>query len=508
MSDERAADLTGDQVLKLLFVVLRLPTQIDLFFTNYFSDVSPHFSAVAAPAEKFNALLGLKKPSEIYNALLASEPDAVKSAAMGLSEKPGSLDEVRADRSLIFPKELFDQIIEIASRAEWPQALLLGAYALTSPKGATSVPPRDATVPLVVRLLRSLGKSVRNSDSIHPVLAFVWHLMTIAGEVNSPDELNRLSDEISAWFQKAASFLQVDPAMLDKLKARVEEDVRSLEARELYLALVLRASTRGDYCVSAWRVLVSPVTISWKDEDAELLDVEDRPYKLDEIPTLVNILIERLYGDLEQSNNKLTVEMFVPLELLCCDADQWGLRQGTLTTPLGTEYRVVIRSWNRSYDGGWWSPSIKWKINGKRLLSGLGRAAWACAREHLTSDRSEVLLPVEEPLGVALKFSPPSDETSGTYPVLQNLVSKGVPIAVWPRKDVEGSSMDSFAERLVSGASLESWREEVLQYRKEAIRSDDRAGHLGGHLTILWDDPNKLLPDALRKARGQQVSKG
>jgi hypothetical protein len=37
--------------------------------------------------------------------------------------------------------------------------------------------------------------------------------------------------------------------------------------------------------------------------------------------------------------------------------------------------------------------------------------------------------------------------------------------------------------------------------RHEALGAGDRDRHPGSHLSLLWDDPNKLPPDATGRAR-------
>ena len=195
----------------------------------------------------------------------------------------------------------------------------------------------------------------------------------------------------------------------------------------------------------------------------------------------------------------MTVELFVPVDSLSCDADQWPLELDLETKPLGAEWRVVVRSLERAYGGLCRRSHPKWRRYWTHGLSLPGRAARVGTQAEVVGD---------VPQNVALFFAPARDEPGGGCSVLRNLIAAGVSIAVWPRKEgCENPSHRELLEHLVSSMPVTGWREAVWRYRQEAARQQDRQGHPGTHLTMLWDDPNKLPPDALGKGRGQQMPK-
>jgi hypothetical protein len=94
------------------------------------------------------------------------------------------------------------------------------------------------------------------------------------------------------------------------------------------------------------------------------------------------------------------------------------------------------------------------------------------------------------------------DGKNGVAPVLQNLIDDGVPIAVWPRKASQDEErLRKFLFELTSTKPLHEWCEEVRTFRNEALGATKPIDHPGSHLTLLWDSPHKLPPDALGKAK-------
>lgn len=428
--------------------------------------------------------------------------------------RSGSMAEASALRTNIGPwkqlhilsPELREQLLAFACQATWPSVDLWDAYDRSIPMG-DRVLGGDESVPLIQRMVLSLATSVRGSDNMLPILAFVWRLVELAKR-SSTAKLLDLSKRLADWFHDASLSLRVAADAIDDLKARVEVETRQI--RELHLILVLSNGVSDRYVIRAWRVLVRLGKDHWVDEDARQLDVKDRTYGVDEMPALVDEMVSQLFEDLKRSDNELTVELFVPLDLLLCDADQWPLDLGMGTSLLGVQWRVVIRSWERSYSGRSQLLHAKWKTNWSRLHSTPGPAPWRCTLADVTPDGAVITYPVDEPPSVALFFAPLRNEPGGGYSVLRKLMLAGVPVAVWPRKDrFEGPRLGQILDELVASNPVAAcWREAVRQYRKEAERMPDREGHPGAHLTVLWDDPFKLLPDALGKARGRQMPKG
>lgn len=405
------------------------------------------------------------------------------------------------EAAYILPSERREQLLALVESATWPSSALYDAYDLSRGVAERAL-GGDASLPLVRRMLLSLATSVRSSDNILPILAFVWRLVEIAKQA-SPELLD-LSPRLSDWFHAAAKYLRCDASLIEVLKERVGDEIR--QRRELHVAIVLIKGTGDRYLVRAWRVLVGSERKRWVDEDARQLEVEDRSYTADEIPIMIQSLIIQLADDIARAGTVPIVEIFVPMSGLLWDADQWTLDLGLGQIRLGVEYRVVVRSWERAYTPGGRLIYPKWEACWSQLDKTPPPIPWGCTQEEVGAHETGLRFPVDVSPSMALFFAPSRDQSTAEYPVLRKLLVAGIPIAVWPRKDhFHGPRLAQILKDLVSSKPVVSWRETVQQYRKEAEgRQDDP----GSHLTVLWDDPNKLLPDALGRARGQQMSKG
>jgi hypothetical protein len=272
--------------------------------------------------------------------------------------------------------------------------------------------------------------------------------------------------------------------------------------RKIHLVIVMsRSETAPDrFRVDAYRVLARPGQTSWSDGDVERLSCDgERLYALNEIPEPLNDLVLELDGDLSQSRNPLTIELFLPLDLLCCDADRWKLTDDSI--PLGVDHEVVVRSWERAY-GVLKGHRAPWQAKWQKICGAAAGHVWVCEHQDVATGLTPKLGP-HGPACVAMRFTPAQDASDSAPAVLRKLIQAGIPIAVWPRETPNGAWLKEWfkwIEDLVENSPF-LWHEAVRQYRSNAHEAGEQAAHPGHHLTVLRDDPNKLLPDARRDAR-------
>ena len=202
-----------------------------------------------------------------------------------LDLEPNPTIDIREGIPFILPASLQKRLLDLTCCAPWPPGALHDAYALSHPM-SDRVPGGDKTIPLVQRMLLSLATSVRGSDNMLPILAFVWRLVEFAKVSTSP-ELLTLSVILAQWFDDASGLLlKSNEIAIDDFKKRVAVETR--QPPELHLVLVLSKGPPERFVIRAWRVLVRLDKDHWGDEDARQLDVEDRAYSADEMPALVS----------------------------------------------------------------------------------------------------------------------------------------------------------------------------------------------------------------------------
>jgi hypothetical protein len=384
--------------------------------------------------------------------------------------------------------KLREDILTIARGVSWQRDTLGDAYFASAPPALRYLFDCDHDPDLIDRMLARLASMMDQHDGTHPILRFALHLAKIAPKSVKTD-LSLLD-----WFHAAADHLNFDPAKRDALQEEVND--ACVEARELHLVVIvgIDPDVANQYTVRAYRVLVRPGKAKWGDDedivrlpgDAErLCTIEDLSGRLKEFVLLVG-------EDLRRSNNDLTIELVVPFEFLSCDADRWEPKTELAdTVPFGVEYNVVIRSWER-YPPRGARMRARWEEKWRQIQQPGKDRAPACHREEADARVAKLF---SGPACVALMFVPSLDNSGRGAPVLRNLIEAGTPIAIWPRQpSPDDGSLQSWIERLTTAEPPITWPTVVKEYRRTGQDRLEQT-HPGRHLTVLMDDPNKVVAE-------------
>jgi len=206
---------------------------------------------------------------------------------------------------------------------------------------------------------------------------------------------------------------------------------------------------------------------------------------------------------------ELTIELFLPSDLLCnCDIDQWSFRDlaedHLSELRIGSSYQVLIRSlerskWLQSTDD---IPTRSLRVNDKKKKS------WQRKWELIQSKLSEGKIPsdlefklfshlksfdnlgieLDQKIGVKLVQGSQRDE------ILRVIINEeSIPIVLWTRCDDSELDFSNELNELVHKDPLLNLPQSVLKVRKAAQESGSK-NHLGCHLVLLWDDPNRCPP--------------
>ncbi|XXX74826.1 hypothetical protein WMF30_44955 [Sorangium sp. So ce134] len=496
MSDRQGSAPTRASLRKLLKEVLPLDHHLDALCIDRFPRVADEFTAGMPRTEKENLLLRLQKPAEILEKLRQDQPEKTRQheALLAWEVTPADIEPARS--ASMISTELRERILGIISGASWSPDELAAAYHESAPPEWRRRFDGDRGADLAQRMLRTLATVIGQSDGAHPILRFALYLAKYASAQGSKDAL-------FAWVVQAAEHLGIASHRLQALQ-RAIEGAGLRPPRDLHLVIVMQPSAAEPerYDVKAFRVLVHRGKESWSDDDARLMDaVEERPYAIDEMPALLNELLDELVGDLMLSENELTIETVVPLKLLGHDAARWErtLALGD-TSPFGVVHDLVVRSWERAYSKDRRKLSPGWAARWRRLHDACEGVSWACDREDAGAGLVAKLL-AQRPACVALRFAPLGDEADGTPPVLRTLITMGTPAVVWPREPPpDEARLKDCVSQIVAAPPPRAWPRTVTDLRREAHGEQDPA-HPGHYLAVLWDDPNKLLPDARPEAR-------
>jgi vWA-MoxR associated protein C-terminal domain len=206
----------------------------------------------------------------------------------------------------------------------------------------------------------------------------------------------------------------------------------------------------------------------------------------------------KLLPDVIQTVNRssLTVEFVVPRELLNEDFDQWlipeapagGLDHEYL---LGARYPVVVRDLARmillSKDGGW---KARWRRLVADTQGTLADAVFWIDPQAIETYRqvNAALLSAEGQVCLALLAAPLAN--SHIAELLSAGLMAGIPAAIWLRQSCGSQDKEDLAAAL-DPAGLRILPQHVLYLRRQA-EVQASASHCGRHLTLLWDNPDRL----------------
>ncbi len=252
---------------------------------------------------------------------------------------------------------------------------------------------------------------------------------------------------------------------------------------------------------------------------SEIKYIRDFSFSKEELRELLELFLNEslliLLHEEEEVNKdikgkRLTIELFLPSDLLCdCDVDQWlfsDLAEEDSSGELGSLYQVFIRSLERSK----WLQSTD-SANARRLRKNAKKKEswqfkWKLVQSILKEgkipsylefellsyvndfDKASLSVQLDEKIGVKLVQGSQKDE------ILRVIIEeKSIPIVLWTRCDNSEIDFANELNELVHKEPLHKLPQSVLKVRKAARESGSK-NHLGCHLVLLWDDPNCCPP--------------
>ncbi|QJT06319.1 hypothetical protein G9272_43375 [Streptomyces asoensis] len=214
----------------------------------------------------------------------------------------------------------------------------------------------------------------------------------------------------------------------------------------------------------------------------------------EELPGAVERLIEEVEARWADLRRPVVLEFVLPWELVNEPVEWWWKESDSAyPTPLALDYQVVVRSLERLQRPAWHRP---WHSRWRQLREHPERcrAHWSKPSpdgSHFFRLERELK---EDPGVVILILSRPPSEDSGTgHRELLAGLRAGVPVMIWQRGDCTDAAFREAVGRLVQGFDLGSLTADVRRLRNEALAlgPDGWDQHVGRHLTILLDDPER-----------------
>lgn len=337
----------------------------------------------------------------------------------------------------------------------------------------------------VFRVLETLNAG---PDGLPRPLVLVEH---IAARVRT-----ELAIELHRWNEAQAVSINLLPeltAVRESLRPETAQPLTPPPGSPAYLVLQLRREgpTGEVYRLSHWRQLGAPSP--WSP-----LHGEDFLGTLAEVKRRVAALIEKVEDDWAQYSPDIRIEFVLDYENLNLDVDQWPWENDEfMAQPMGCRYPVVVRSLERMAMRKY---HREWRQRWDELTGQLGRAGGlahtATCRASSEGEQGlrELLTRFNRERGlVSLVLSaPPKQEHAGRDEIAAG-VKAGVPLAVWHRHDCGTPEFAEVVESVLHGQDELHLLERVRLARTTAFAEGPGRRHVGEALTILYDDPERLV---------------
>ncbi|WP_426753387.1 effector-associated domain EAD1-containing protein [Myxococcus sp. Y35] len=380
----------------------------------------------------------------------------------------------------VFSEQEQQAFVDAARGGGFTNEVLQSYFRRSWPARGPGAVPVEHGGNLLPQLVKELGDAPTQTDGSTPLLHFAALLQLQARGTAAASKLKK-------WLVEASAQRGVD---VEALLRQVNQHSAEQEG-SLFLLLRLEKAPEGRCTVQAW--------LSQGEQGAMVsIHADDEPRDLSSVGALLNEFLGRISGDLEASDGRLIIEVMLPQELLCYTVERWELEQGRHKPLCGRKYPVVVRSWERAYD-----PRLsiqvrpdwtrKWKDFQEQPPAGLPRAViW----EPDPAEAGALFDRLIEAGVVCLALMHPQEGSAATSEELSACIDSGTPIALWGRKWPAGL----VESRVQVQRLLADLRQLPARVRDMRARAHEEA-HVGHSLVLLWDNPNRLPPDALRTRR-------
>ena len=319
----------------------------------------------------------------------------------------------------------------------------------------------------------------------HPLLTFV---QKIADKINN-ERLNEwINTVVSEYENKHDVKIRRNPdepaqSLPIHLIVRLTPDFsnRNRKKNKLYTVRIYLWKSQDDI------LLIYPEAVSSDGEvPDETLPLSDIREKLDEC----------IYSKFRGYKKKF-VEFILPCELIALDIDQWEMKQGVpfAAIKLGEEYPVYIRldrqASRQSFCDEW---EKRWGYFENHAQSHDSSVSWFC--NHQTYKHKNLCKGFscsESKSCLMITFMPePNDDGKGLGHVI---LQAGIPVALCYRKNVSKienpDKVENDMRAIIKDVCLSELRELIRDKRREVPDGDKQ--HIGNHLTLIWDDPDRVL---------------
>jgi nucleoside phosphorylase len=376
----------------------------------------------------------------------------------------------------LLPDRDNDRVVELLGRL--PDLDLRGLWRASTEDlhPLPTTPPQTA-----VDLFDHLVGLNAGSDGLPPALAMVEAAAALVG---AP-----LTAELREWVDQTAERLQLTE-LIRKHRAvpdRSERPNTSYRTEQpcLLIQIIPDHIDSGRCIVKYW---IQHRTGRWHPEPGD----DATHTSLRRAERVVADALRRAETAWRESEDSVAVEFLLPTELLHLEVEWWRTELSSdEPSPLCVDYVVTVRSLDRmvaDYRRRVWAN--RW--NSLWLEPPAHRPYWGNLAAGVTASAWDAGLRLDARLTSVVLSAPPLED--GGRMELELALRAGVPVVLWDRRAPLTAEARDTIEELFRGDPGEL-PQRVRRLRVEAVMSatDDWSEHLGRHLALLWDDPNRLI---------------
>jgi vWA-MoxR associated protein C-terminal domain/vWA-MoxR associated protein middle region 0/Effector-associated domain 2 len=297
------------------------------------------------------------------------------------------------------------------------------------------------------------------------------------------------------WNQRRAYELSLTGRLNELRLRRIPRDAP--KRRTLHLIFQFeRDGSRTSKCYLSW----------WRQWDEQSPSFECgarlQPARLDDVEKLTEKIVTDTEVLLSERDDDIVLEFTLPIDLMNVAVERWRKESDSiLPKPLGSDYPVVLRSLERQRNPHW---QRMWRQRWRHLHEAPHSAGTYQSRPGDGGDqlaRLEAQLLANPNLVAAVLSGAPTAEVAALE--LEIVLRCGLPVVLWHRAEAASRAASDAVKSFVDGGRLADLPERARALRLQArgFAGPEGHSHLGQHLAILWDDPDRRpergRPDSL-----------
>ncbi|MCW5318357.1 hypothetical protein GTQ43_32940 [Nostoc sp. KVJ3] len=268
----------------------------------------------------------------------------------------------------------------------------------------------------------------------------------------------------------------------------------SIQSLHSYLLIQLRPESSRELYVKAWFIPDDTIQDPWERFKPLTVDEQQSeiPFVPEKLPILLSKLLQQCFEEyLQGQPTELTIEIFLPRDRLCDEVEKWEYKDDEdCNIIIGKDFRVVVRSYDRlkklrTQQGSYWRRNWE-KVQLRWQAPSCYEQAMTVSQACFDANKLRDLLFEKIILKICCDLSDLERNA-----LLSAIHSAGTPIIIWSRCELNSLKNPEHFDALLK----KPLHELSTCVREQRRLGSDHEMHLGNHLVLWWDDPNRIPPN-------------